>query len=125
MHSRAVFRISDACVYIVFNFINVLLRFIGNDGVIIPVNIDSISKVIKQNDNCIGLFIDGNYKLKKLAFDPWYLDLVVNSNGIWIGPGVADQSVIKLNDFNETITILEEEIEGKNYLEKDKLQIEL
>jgi hypothetical protein len=34
-------------------------------------------------------------------------------------------TIILGNDFNETVTILEEEIEGKNYLEKDKLQIEL
>ena len=29
------------------------------------------------------------------------MNLVSNSNGIWIGQGVADQSVIKLNNYQK------------------------
>ena len=67
--------------------------------------IESLTKIIKGNDNCICLLIDENYKLKKLAFESWYLDMVINSNGIWVGQGVADQSVIKLNDYNKKYNI--------------------
>lgn len=64
-------------------------------------NIDELTKRIKDNDNCVCMFVDSNFKMKKLSFESWYLDMAVNSNGIWVGPGVSDQSVIKTNDFNK------------------------
>ena len=64
-------------------------------------NIDELTKRIKDNDNCVCMFVDSNFKMKKLSFESWYLDMAVNSNGIWVGPGVSDQSVIKANDFNK------------------------
>ena len=63
--------------------------------------INKLENLIKNNDNFVCLLIDNSFKFKKLAFESWYMNLVSNSNGIWIGQGVADQSVIKLNNYQK------------------------
>lgn len=63
--------------------------------------INKLENLIKNNDNFVCLLIDNSFKFKKLAFEAWYMNLVSNSNGIWIGQGVADQSVIKLNNYQK------------------------
>jgi len=60
-----------------------------------------ISKKAKELENFKILFIDNSFALKKMAFETWYSELVVNSNGIWIGTGLSDQAVIKTREYNK------------------------
>ena len=63
--------------------------------------LDELMKKIKEVDNANIILLDNSFKLKKLIFEPWYNDLVVNTNGIWIGSGAMDQGVIKAADYNK------------------------
>ena len=67
--------------------------------------IEELKKKVKELDNSNILFVDSSFKLKKLAFESWYTDLVVNSNGIWIGSGVQEQTVVKASDYNKKYNI--------------------
>lgn len=63
--------------------------------------LNDLKTKIKTVENINVLFIDSGIKLKKLVFEPWYTELAVSSNGIWIGNGINDQSAIKMSDFNK------------------------
>ena len=43
------------------------------------------------------IIVDRADNLKKMEYDDWYKTSVQNTYGIWIGSGVADQSLIKTN----------------------------
>ena len=57
-------------------------------------------KGIKTLPNLNLLFVDSSFKLKKVGFEAWYSGVTNNSNGIWIGPGFMEQTVISSNDYN-------------------------
>lgn len=42
------------------------------------------------------VFVDAFDNIKKLEYDLWYKDIVNSTRGIWIGNGLAEQSVFKL-----------------------------
>ena len=42
------------------------------------------------------IFVDTPDKLRKYEFDSWYKTVINNSKGIFIGNGIADQSIIKI-----------------------------
>ncbi len=54
-----------------------------------------------KNAKDLGQFclivVDRVDNLKKLEYDEWYKKVIQNNYGIWIGNGVADQSLIKTN----------------------------
>ena len=54
-------------------------------------------KNCKELGTFVYIIVDRVDNLKKLEYDEWYKRVVQNSNGIWIGNGVADQSLIKTN----------------------------
>ena len=45
--------------------------------------------------------VDNAFKFKKINFESWYSSFVQNVNGIWIGAGLQDQSVIKLSNYDK------------------------
>ena len=55
---------------------------------------------IKANENVKVVLIESAFKIKKFAFEPWYIDLFVNINGIWVGTGITDQGIIRVTDLN-------------------------
>ena len=57
-------------------------------------------KGIKTLPNVNLLFVDSSFKLKKVSFENWYSDITNNSNGIWVGNGFIEQTVISCNDYN-------------------------
>lgn len=57
-------------------------------------------KGIKTLPNLNLLFVDSSFKLKKVGFEAWYSGVTNNSNGIWVGPGFMEQTVISSNDYN-------------------------
>ncbi len=55
---------------------------------------------IKTLPNVNLVFVDSGFKLKKVGFEPWYTACTNNSNGIWVGPGFMEQTIISCNDYN-------------------------
>ena len=54
-------------------------------------------KNIKDIGKFVYIFVERVDNLKKLEYDEWYKRVVHNNYGIWIGNGVADQTLIKTN----------------------------
>jgi len=55
---------------------------------------------VKTLENIHLIFVDSSFKLKKLGYETWYSGLVNNINGIWVGPGFMEQTVISCNDYS-------------------------
>ena len=55
---------------------------------------------IKTLPNLNLMFVDSSFKLKKVGFETWYSSNTNNANGIWIGQGFMEQTVISANDYN-------------------------
>ena len=43
------------------------------------------------------VFVDQVDNFKKIEYDKWYKVVVDNNYGIWVGNGIADQTVLKTN----------------------------
>ena len=50
------------------------------------------------------VLVDGFDNLKKLEYDSWYKDIVNSTRGIWIGNGLAEQSIFRLNVTSKAIS---------------------
>ena len=57
--------------------------------------------VVKKLDNVKLITADSSYKYKKYTFESWCTETVVNANGIWIGNGAGDQTVIRASELNK------------------------
>ena len=58
---------------------------------------------IKTLPNLNLAFVDSSFKLKKVCFEPWYSGVTNNSNGIWVGPGFMEQTVINTSDYKNKL----------------------
>ena len=54
-------------------------------------------KTVKELGQFDYIFVDRVDNFKKLEYDEWYKRVVQSNYGIWIGNGVADQTLIKTN----------------------------
>jgi hypothetical protein len=54
-------------------------------------------KTVKDTGQFSFVFVDSVDNIKKIEYDEWYKKVIQNNSGIWIGNGVADQSLIKTN----------------------------
>ena len=64
---------------------------------------DKVDAFVKKYATCSNvnyIFMDGAFALKKYAFDAWYMQTVMSNSGIWIGPNLMDQGVIKMVDLD-------------------------
>ena len=81
------------------------------DMVFVIVGINKIKTILGTNfDNLVGstlmaskklskmsyIIVDTFDNLKKLEYDLWYKDIVNSTRGIWIGNGLAEQSIFRL-----------------------------
>ena len=55
---------------------------------------------IKTLENINLVFVDSSFKLKKLGYETWYSKSVNNVNGIWIGSGFMEQTVISPSEYS-------------------------
>lgn len=82
---------------------NMVTIFMNFSKLLLRVNEEDKKKFLDYLMKCkdLGQFdfiiIDKADNLKKLEFETWYRGAVTNSYGIWIGNGIADQTVIKTN----------------------------
>lgn len=62
-----------------------------------------LTDVVKKLE-CFNLIIAEDYKkIKKLEFDDWYRNIANNSYGIWVGAGLSDQTLFRLNKITKAM----------------------
>ncbi len=67
--------------------------------------LNELTSLIKKNEEIPMILIDDALKLKQYQFDDWYKDLFGNAEGVWIGSGVSDQTLLKTTGFNKEYTL--------------------
>jgi len=85
----------------------------GLDKFMTKINLDTFQdflKYIKELENVHIIFIDNTFNYKKYYFEAWYTSNVINTNGIWIGPGAMEQTIIKIVELEKK---LKEKIDSK------------
>ena len=56
---------------------------------------------LKKYEKIPIIVFEENNKIKNYAFDTWYKNLFTNPEGLWIGTGAGDQSVLKISGYNK------------------------
>ena len=80
-------------VVIINNFSKFLLK-VSPD---VKTNFLELLEKIKDMQTFDFIFVDQVDSFKKMEYDKWYKTVVDNDYGIWVGNGIADQSLIKTN----------------------------
>ena len=66
-----------------------------------------IEELIKATSICKRAYIiaaEESSKMKDLSFETWYKENVNILDGLWIGNGVGDQSLLKINTYSPTLS---------------------
>jgi S-DNA-T family DNA segregation ATPase FtsK/SpoIIIE len=73
-------------------------------------NMKKFEEIVHNNGTVRGVYfvlIDTADQLKNYAYDDWFKNASDTTKGVWVGSGVADQSILKINrltrDANEEI----------------------
>ena len=92
-YSKEVFKTTNPTFIVINGFSKLLARV--NDEV--KNRYLECLKNAKELEQFEFVFVDTADNLKKFEYEDWYKRVVQNNYGIWIGNGVADQSLIKTN----------------------------
>ena len=66
--------------------------------------LEELSDKIKKSESTNSILIDAARKLKALDYDTWYSSITTNSDGIWIGKGMDDQSVFSVSSITKEMS---------------------
>ena len=58
---------------------------------------DNFMEGLANKGNVSIILLDNVQQIKSVEFDSWYKRYVINSDGLWIGSGIAEQFVLKYN----------------------------
>lgn len=64
----------------------------------------SFMENIKKYENAHIIITDDILKLKKYTFDKWYQDNFFSTEGIYIGNGVSEQNILKINSYSTELS---------------------
>ena len=53
--------------------------------------------------NYTFIIADSVFKLKNHEYDDWYKEYITKDSGIWVGNGISDQYLIRLNSSNRNL----------------------
>ncbi|HIT21925.1 MAG TPA: hypothetical protein IAB56_02985 [Candidatus Scybalousia intestinigallinarum] len=71
-------------------------------------NFGTLLTAAKEMKKYHFIFIDTPDDMKKLSFETWYREHIATDNGLWIGSGITNQLLIRVNrttkDMKEEIT---------------------
>ena len=62
---------------------------------------DELLSNVRLNKNVNIVAVDSMAKLKNISFESWYTKTFSVNDGIWIGRGVADQSIFRISNINK------------------------
>lgn len=74
-------------------FIHGLTKF---QDIVTKEKFDKLVEAVKKYEKLYIIASDATAKVSKIAYEPWYQTVFSNSDGIWIGKGVANQSSIRI-----------------------------
>ena len=60
---------------------------------------------ISNSKNVNIIFADSASKITNIGYESWFTNFVDNTSGIWIGSGVADQSVLRTSVYDNVLTM--------------------
>ena len=106
---------SDNYEQVIVDIGNFLDKYDGNSKIIIMINglsklvpklssqniLSDFFKKLKNIEKIPLIVFDEAIKLKTYAFDNWFKDMFASQEGIWIGSGVSDQSILKVSTFSK------------------------
>ena len=78
---------------------NLLFVIVGTEKIITQANSAAMKNIvdkIENIDNANILIADSVYQLKKTMMEPWYIRNNKNDDGIYVGAGVSEQSIIRI-----------------------------
>ena len=84
---------------ILFNGIDKLIGNINDKKII-----ESFFKTIKLYEKYKVIIVEEINKIKSYISEQWYKDLFSKNDGVWVGKGIGDQTVIKLSTFKRYLS---------------------
>ena len=66
-----------------------------------------VEELIKAASSCKKAYIivaEEGSKIKELTFDAWYKENVNTLDGLWVGNGVGDQTLLKINSYSQALS---------------------
>ena len=60
-------------------------------------DLNKVLQDIQGTRKCSFIITEGYNRMKLHEFESWYKNMVNNDSGIWVGNGIEDQYLIKLN----------------------------
>ena len=95
----------DNCINQKQNSNNVVICIYGVDKLINKITdvkkLEELIKLIKKYENIPLIMVEDGSKLKQYAFDNWYKELFSSPEGIWLGTGAGDQTLLKISGYNK------------------------
>ena len=67
--------------------------------------LENLIKSIKKYEKISIIVVEEVKKLKEYQYESWYTSIFGSGNGIWIGKGVTDQSVLKTSAYNKEMQL--------------------
>ena len=65
--------------------------------------LEELIKRLKKYEQVPAIVIEDGTKMKNYLYETWYKDLFENNAGIWVGTGVGDQTVLKVNGYDKAL----------------------
>ncbi len=65
---------------------------------------DELIKLVKEHEKISIIVIDAATKIKPYVFETWFTSIFSINDGIWIGRGIADQSLLHLSTITRDMT---------------------
>jgi len=59
---------------------------------------------MKEYENLSLVIADSSLKIKKYVFEPWFTSIFNVNQGVWIGRGISDQSLLHLSNVTRDMT---------------------
>ena len=60
-------------------------------------------KKAEEEKNYTFIIVDSVFKMKNHEYDDWYKAFITKDSGIWVGNGIGDQYLIRLNSSNRNL----------------------
>ena len=67
-------------------------------------SMDDLSKVLKKYEKIPLIMVEEVNKFKSYLYESWLTSIINASDGVWVGKGVADQSLIRISGFSKELT---------------------
>ena len=67
--------------------------------------LENFTKNIKKYEKISVIIVEEPKKLKEYQYDSWYKNIFDSGNGLWVGKGVSDQTVLKASSYSKEMEL--------------------